>query len=93
MKLSIAMLIMSTFARYNQMRNFHKHHVNTNGRMERRSDEKAVRPAERLGSSVDKAAFRAYYLQKFAEDNGIHSRARLNRWFDQFKKYCTLYKQ
>ena len=92
MKLIITMLIVSTLARYNQIRNFRKHHRNTNGRMERRSDEEPVYQAERLGSSVDKAAFRQYYLQKFAEKNDFHSHERLNRWFSHFKKYCTFHK-
>ena len=89
MKLIIIMLIVSTFARYNQMRNFRKHHGNT---MEKRSDKELVYPSERLGSSVDKAAFRQYSYQKYAEANGIQSRERLSRWFDHFKKYTTVYK-
>ena len=90
MKPIITMLIVSPFARYNQMRNFRKHHGSSNSRMEKRSAEEPVYPSERLGSSVDKAAFRQYSYQKYAEANGIQSRERLSRWFDHFKKYTTV---
>ena len=92
MKLIMRMLIVSTFARYNQMRNFRKHHRNTIGQLEIPLDEETVHPSERLGSSVDKAAFRQYSYQKYDEANGIENRERLSRWFDHFKKYCTVYK-
>lgn len=46
------------------------------------------------GTSIDKAAFGEYYLKKLANSTfqDIDSRARTNRWFRHFKKYCTLYR-
>ena len=91
MKLIFTLLIVVTFGRYHQIHNFREHHRDVPAVIEK-SDKQ---PVEQYGSSIDKAAFRKYYLQKLAYSSfqSIDSRARFNRWFGRFIKYRPVLKQ
>ena len=89
MKLIFTILIVATFGKYHQMPNFRNYHDSKT--MKDKFGVVPIQQVEQFGSSIDKAAFRKYYIEKL--ENGpvqkIDTRARFNRWFRHFTKYCT----
>ena len=79
------MLIVATFGNYYKTSNFRNHQQVSKGWMEK-SNEVPVHPVKRYGSSIQKSAFRKYYMEKLANGHvqNNDSRAQLIRWFRHF---------
>lgn len=89
MKLLFITLIVTTFGKKLQMRNYLRHH----GPIKDRIEKSNKIPAHSIdGSFLDRVTFREYMVKrmKIGPVQSVTSRARFS-WY--FRKYCTVYKQ
>ena len=82
MKLILTMLIVATFGENHQTSNFRNRQQVSKGWIEK-LNEVPVHSVERYGSSIHKAAFHKYDMEKltYGPVKNTHSRARFNPWF------------